>query len=142
MHRDCCDELHTLPSAMQKRTHVQAYNTRAQKGTGRQRHTEACCDDLGFSPFVFRNSAPSKKGVAQISHAGACTNTPTPLMIMCLSCTETHYREQKQETYNPHNLPFSSLHPQQTSLFPSSFHGSFFIFSSFSLHDISFHFLA
>lgn len=112
--------------------------TRAQKGTERQRHRDACCDDLGFSRLSSATALPLKRGSADFTCRRMYKHThPTNDHV-----SQLHRKTRKQETYNPHNLPFSSLHPQQTSLFPSSFHASFFIFSSFSLRDIPFHFLA
>lgn len=116
--------------------------TRAQKGAERQRHREACCDDLGCLSSA---TALPLKGVAQISHAGAYTNTPTHLTNNRVSQLhrKTLQGQKQEKTSHPHNLPFPSLHPLQTSLFPSPSHASCFTFSSFLLYLCKFltHFL-
>lgn len=113
-----CNELHTLPLPC-RNVHIHRHtHTRAQKGAERQRQRGACCDDLGFSCLSSATALPLK-GAAQISHAGAHTQTPTHHTYNHVSQLQKNKqngggRENKREMYTKGTEKGEDLPPTQS----------------------------
>lgn len=123
MHCDWCRAWLDAMNYTHSLCHAETYtytgtHTHAQKGAERQRQRGPCCDDLGFSCLSSATALPLK-GAAQISHAGAHTQTPTHHTYNHVSQLQKNkqkggVRENKREMYTTGIEKGEDLPPTQS----------------------------